>query len=206
MTKIHFEAKISDFGLSTIIDGSTAQLSICGTPLYSSPQLLKKKGYSNKVDTWALGVMLYELLMGVTPFHSFEMKELMQKINEGRYSVTLPEPLTVECALFLTQCLQANENDRIDMDELMSHPFINFDEPRDMTILDAAAFKHDMREIFGDSVNTSRVTAAEQYVKGSFKANNPNKAVYFTTKETEQWNHLKKQFNRSTAANTNTPD
>lgn len=37
LTEIKFEAKISDFGLSTILDGSTAQLSICGTPLYSSP-------------------------------------------------------------------------------------------------------------------------------------------------------------------------
>ena len=33
----NFEAKISDFGLSTILEGPTQQLSICGTPLYSSP-------------------------------------------------------------------------------------------------------------------------------------------------------------------------
>ena len=64
LTKIKFEAKISDFGLSTILESSTSQLSICGTPLYSSPQLLKKRGYSYKVDIWALGIMCYELLMG----------------------------------------------------------------------------------------------------------------------------------------------
>jgi serine/threonine protein kinase len=33
----NFEAKISDFGLSTILEGPSQQLSICGTPLYSSP-------------------------------------------------------------------------------------------------------------------------------------------------------------------------
>jgi serine/threonine protein kinase len=64
LNETRFEAKISDFGLSTILDSATQQLSICGTPLYSSPQLLKKRGYSSKVDTWAIGVMLYELLMG----------------------------------------------------------------------------------------------------------------------------------------------
>lgn len=100
-----FEAKISDFGLSTILDSATQQLSICGTPLYSSPQLLKKRGYSSKVDTWAIGVMLYELLMGVTPFHAYEMKDLISKINEGKYQLKLEEQITIECALFLSQCL-----------------------------------------------------------------------------------------------------
>jgi len=90
-----FQVKISDFGLSTILDGTNTQLSICGTPLYSSPQLLKKRGYSSKVDTWALGVMLYEMLMGVTPFHSYEMKDLIAKINDGRYKLTLKEQITI---------------------------------------------------------------------------------------------------------------
>ena len=37
LTKINFQAMISDFGLSTILDNAQSQLSICGTPLYSSP-------------------------------------------------------------------------------------------------------------------------------------------------------------------------
>lgn len=49
--------------------------------------------------------MCYELLIGKTPFHSFEMAELLRKINEGKYTVNLDEPLSIECALFLTQCL-----------------------------------------------------------------------------------------------------
>jgi serine/threonine protein kinase len=68
--------------------------------------------------------MCYELLIGKTPFHSFEMAELLRKINEGKYTVNLDEPLSIECALFLTQCLQANESDRINMSDLMDHPFI----------------------------------------------------------------------------------
>ena len=95
LTKIRFEAKISDFGLSTILESSTSQLSICGTPLYSSPQLLKKRGYSYKVDIWALGIMCYELLMGQTPFHSFEMNELLEKINKGIYTVHTKDPVSV---------------------------------------------------------------------------------------------------------------
>ena len=101
LTKINFEVKISDFGLSTILDSNQTNLSICGTPLYSSPQLLLKKGYNAKVDTWALGVIVYELLVGTTPFHSFEMKDLLNKIKIGKYSLTIDEPLMVESVLFL---------------------------------------------------------------------------------------------------------
>lgn len=97
-----FRAYISDFGLSTIVyDGDNSELSICGTPLYSSPQLLKKKGYSFKVDIWALGIMCYELLHGTTPFHSFKMPDLIAKINKGDYLLALNEPIFLELALFL---------------------------------------------------------------------------------------------------------
>ena len=123
LNNINFEVKISDFGLSTILDGTENSLSICGTPLYSAPQLLKKKGYSYKVDAWALGIMCYELLMGKTPFHSYEMKDLIEKINSGRYSVAPKDPLTIECALLLTECLQANETDRISVEQIKEHPF-----------------------------------------------------------------------------------
>ena len=77
------------------------------------------------VDTWALGVMLYEMLVGVTPFHSYEMKDLIAKINDGRYKLkTQNEPIFIETCLFLVQCLQMNENDRIPVEELSEHPFI----------------------------------------------------------------------------------
>lgn len=76
------------------------------------------------MDTWALGVMLYEMMVGVTPFHSFEMKDLIAKINDGRYKLSVPEPIMVETCLFLVQCMQMNESDRIPVEELMEHPFI----------------------------------------------------------------------------------
>lgn len=140
---------ISDFGLSTILDSAQSQLSICGTPLYSSPQLLKKRGYSYKVDAWAIGIMCYELMMGKTPFHSYEMKDLIAKINEGKYTVETKEPLSVECALFLTQCLQANETERINFDELERHSFLQLEKESEngevrCTVLDKTVYTDEL--------------------------------------------------------------
>jgi hypothetical protein len=56
------------------------------------------------------------MLMGRTPFHSYEMKDLISKINKGDYIIVLKEPVTIECALFLTQALQADESMRMNVD------------------------------------------------------------------------------------------
>jgi serine/threonine protein kinase len=103
----NFQTIISDFGMSTIVQiGSDGVLTICGTPLYSSPELLKKKGYSYKVDIWAIGIMCYELLMGRTPFHSKKLVELLARINKGDYAIALDdEPVSIECAMFLVNCM-----------------------------------------------------------------------------------------------------
>jgi serine/threonine protein kinase len=89
--------------------------------------------------------MIYELLVGVTPFHSYEMKDLIAKINDGRYKLTLQEPICVETCLFLIQCMQMNEGDRIPVEELTEHPYICealMSTP--LTSLDIEAFNNDM--------------------------------------------------------------
>ena len=62
--------KISDFGLSRMIDESTVAKTLCGTPQYLAAEVLTKsrEGYDKKVDIWSMGVILYILLSGQHPF------------------------------------------------------------------------------------------------------------------------------------------
>ena len=57
--------KLCDFGLTSTIRTTNT---ICGTPEYLAPEIILKKGYSNEVDIWALGVVFYELVTGFAPF------------------------------------------------------------------------------------------------------------------------------------------
>lgn len=94
--------------------------------------------------------MTYELLMGKTPFHAYELKDLISKINKGDYTLLLKEPITIECALFLTQCLQANEEDRIKVSELLDHPFTNFTVQNNevpFTKLDSEAYRAELKNV-----------------------------------------------------------
>ena len=97
-----------------------------GTPYYMAPELWENKPYSKKSDIWALGVILFELLNTLTPFHAKNRPEFENKVHESSYNLreACKENLTLECILFLSHCLQHNENERKSYTDLMKHPYI----------------------------------------------------------------------------------
>lgn len=59
--------KLCDFGWA-VFRGSSLRSTICGTPLFASPEILQGHLYDEKVDIWAVGILAYELMVGQTPF------------------------------------------------------------------------------------------------------------------------------------------
>ena len=60
--------KIVDFGFAKEIGGNRTK-SICGTPEYMSPEVIKGyRGYTKESDYWGLGILLYEMYTGDVPF------------------------------------------------------------------------------------------------------------------------------------------
>ncbi|XP_077389962.1 calcium/calmodulin-dependent protein kinase type IV isoform X2 [Festucalex cinctus] len=60
--------KIADFGLSKIIGDQVTMKTVCGTPGYCAPEILRGNAYGPQVDMWSVGVILYILLCGFEPF------------------------------------------------------------------------------------------------------------------------------------------
>ncbi len=61
--------KISDFGFAkSLKEDEVTMKSIVGTPLYMSPQILKRAKYTTKSDLWSIGLIYYEMLHGRTPW------------------------------------------------------------------------------------------------------------------------------------------
>lgn len=65
--------KLADFGLAVELPkNGTPLTSICGTPTYVAPEVLREEGYDHLVDIWALGVIIYVMLCGFPPFQRFQ--------------------------------------------------------------------------------------------------------------------------------------
>ncbi|KAG5348280.1 PLK1 kinase, partial [Acromyrmex charruanus] len=77
--------KIGDFGLATRPDGQRRRVTICGTPNYIAPEVLYKQAYSYEADVWALGCILYALLVGQPPFDTATLKETYARICNNHY-------------------------------------------------------------------------------------------------------------------------
>lgn len=64
----NFEPKICDFGWSTEIGKTEERGTFCGTYEYMAPEIYENEKYNGSVDVWSLGVLLYEMFHGYSPF------------------------------------------------------------------------------------------------------------------------------------------
>lgn len=74
--------KITDFGFAKKIDDKRTD-TMCGTPEYYAPEMVKNHSYSFSVDWWTLGVLVYEMTDGRPPFRSSNVLKLFQLILEN---------------------------------------------------------------------------------------------------------------------------
>ena len=74
--------KITDFGFAKEV--STVTWTLCGTPDYIAPEVITTKPYNKSVDWWSLGILIFEMLAGYTPFYDSTPMKTYQKILAGK--------------------------------------------------------------------------------------------------------------------------
>lgn len=79
------KVKLTDFGLSLIVEGQKKVCGVAGSPYYLAPEVLAGS-YGLQADVWSLGVMLYMLLSGSAPFFGETEDDVLNAVRKGKFS------------------------------------------------------------------------------------------------------------------------
>lgn len=101
--------KLADFGVSKVISFKIKGETFIGTPYYLSPELVNGEIYNTKVDYWALGCILYELISLKKPFDGKTLYMLILKINNCNYDLSI---IPIKYHKLLNKLLNKNPNFR----------------------------------------------------------------------------------------------
>ncbi len=80
MLDINGYLKIIDFGLAKKLNPTGLASTVCGTPFYYPPEIISQQSYEKSVDWWAIGILMFEMLTGKSPFFSENRAELYHNI------------------------------------------------------------------------------------------------------------------------------
>ena len=137
--------KLCDFGASIKLHGTEQNSNFAGSPEYASPEMINYQGHTRMTDWWSLGILIYEMLYGYTPFFNMDKDRMYELITNG--SISFPKYINVkdngeeikykvseEAKSVINRFLEKDPGKRLGregLEEIQKEPFfygINFDD------------------------------------------------------------------------------
>eukprot|EP01084_Bolivina_argentea_P217201 368838_1 len=120
--------KIADFGFARVLTEATMTDTLCGSPQYMAPEIMQGRQYDAKADLWSVGMILYECVVGKTPFRGRNQMELLRNIMVR--PLTIPSSLDISpgCKSIVKMLLKAGPELRCSYEEFFSHKWIGLEQ------------------------------------------------------------------------------
>eukprot|EP00501_MAST-03F_sp_TOSAG23-6_P000973 GSMAST32.ASY1.ANO1.1009.1 assembled CDS len=130
-TSEHPTVKIADFGFATTLKAERSLSLTFGTPGYVAPEILVGRGYSEAVDMWSFGVIVYVLLCGYPPFYDDDHEEMLRMVRTASYKFPDLEWDNISDAAkdLIMKLLTRDEEARLTAKQVMKHPWMIQDIP-----------------------------------------------------------------------------
>ncbi|XP_074641513.1 phosphorylase b kinase gamma catalytic chain, skeletal muscle/heart isoform-like [Tubulanus polymorphus] len=129
--------KVTDFGFACpVVDDDDGLHELCGTPGYLAPEVLavsmydNAPGYGQEVDMWAIGVIMYTLLVGCPPFWHRKQIYMLRSIMEGKYEFRSPEwdDISDQPKDLISKLLVVDPKQRLTASQCLEHPFLALEQ------------------------------------------------------------------------------
>ncbi|KAH4040059.1 serine/threonine-protein kinase atg1 [Parastagonospora nodorum] len=123
--------KIADFGFARILPTTSLAETLCGSPLYMAPEILRYEKYDAKADLWSVGTVLFEMMCARPPFRANNHVELLRKIEERKDHIRFPEGIVCSRAMknLIRALLKRKPTERMSYDSFFSDPVIREEIP-----------------------------------------------------------------------------
>ncbi|TMW64702.1 hypothetical protein Poli38472_011582 [Pythium oligandrum] len=133
--------KIADFGFAKLVTAETNMSTMCGTPGYYAPEIVRKQPYDNKCDIWSLGVITYILLCGFPPFYDENQVEEMRKILHGEFEFVAPyfDGVSSLAKDLIKRMLVVDASKRLSAEQVLKHAWFQDMADDDDKVLDSVA-------------------------------------------------------------------
>ena len=122
--------KLCDFGWCAKLEEGQQRVTFCGTTEYMSPELVNHEEYSKEIDVWSLGILLYEMVHGHSPFRpdkpKFQPKDVIQNIR--RHNLKFSKKVSEECKELIYHLLEQDPNKRIKVEDIFHSDFVKYYE------------------------------------------------------------------------------
>ena len=115
--------KIADFGFARSLPSTSLAETLCGSPLYMAPEILRYEKYDAKADLWSVGTVLYEMMTSKPPFRASNHVELLRRIEKGEDRIKFPDDVLVSDSMqrLIRALLKRDPKERMSFADFFNH-------------------------------------------------------------------------------------
>lgn len=118
--------KIADFGFARSLPKTSMAETLCGSPLYMAPEILRYEKYDAKADLWSVGTVLFEMVCGRPPFRASNHVELLRKIEQCEDQIRFPKDVEISRGIkdLIRGLLKKSPVQRMPFEDFFSNPVV----------------------------------------------------------------------------------
>ena len=190
----NFLVKLCDFGWCVKLDGESRN-TFCGTTEYMSPELIEHKIYSKEIDVWSLGILLYEMIHGYSPFRpkkpKFNEKEVFNNIR--RHNLKFGKNISDRCKQLIINLLAFNKNKRYKIEDIYNSEFVKYYERNNFLLSKPNQVIRSFSRIYENTTNRNYIYKRKKFCNSFINKIPKNiNEISFTKRKSKRKNSISK--------------